>query len=125
MEPMDILPVYPEPTSKDDFWLFVVTNAETCISGRWFEIVEDCQYKVTSWKDKLMYESVMRLDTKLGNFFVLRKRSINDNLYVVSTELKEHRSVIHLIFPLNFKFIGYVLKSKPFKVGIQGFWVEL
>ena len=43
----------------------------------------------------------------------------------ISKKNKEHRNVIHFIFPLNFKFIGYVLKSKPFKVGIQGFWVEL
>ena len=86
---MDVLPIYPEPTSKDDFWLFMVTDAETYISGRWFEIVKDCEYKLTSWKDQLKYESVMRLDTKLSNFFVLRKHSINDNLYLISTELKK------------------------------------
>ena len=73
----------------DDFWLFIASNAETYISGRWSEIVEDCEYKLTSWKDQLKYESVMHLDTKLGNLFVLRKHLINDNLYVISTELKE------------------------------------
>ena len=87
---MDVLPIYPEPTSKDDFWLFMVTYAETYISCRCFEIVNDCEYKLTSWKDQLKYESVMRLDTKLSNFFVLRIHSINDNLYVISTELKKN-----------------------------------
>jgi hypothetical protein len=77
----------------------VTSLKKTQLVGRWFQLQPPKEY-VLERRDTVKVNSVMRLDTSLSNFYVLKKHKINDANYhlsetVESVLLREVESLIN------------------------------